>query len=129
MNKERFSILTLENDILEYIEFRKNYNMYLKKSNNIFLCLYKNTNKTKSDFWYKKYISKMRYLETNYRRTKIYTNFHQQLERNNNTLCDYEPSAPYEEIINTEPVYATVVEVEPVLNSNQRNSNSKIYTE
>lgn len=129
MNKERFSILKLENDILEYIEFRENYNMYLKKYNNIFLCLYKNTNKTKSDFWYKKYISKMRFLETNYRHTKIYTNFHHQLENNNNTLCDYDsdynidPTAPpYDDII--EPVYATAVEV-----PNQRNFNHKIYTE
>jgi len=49
-------------------------------------------------YWYNKYMNKMKYIEGNYRKTNIYTKYHEQLEQpicNNNDI---------------EPVIATVVE-------------------
>ena len=44
-------------------------------------------------YWYKKYIGKMKYIEDNYRKTNIYTEYHAKLEQ-----------------LDTEPVIATVIE-------------------
>ena len=95
-NNDRFSILKLERDVCQYIEFKNYYEKYQEKFNNSFF--YKNYYKEKKDYWYNKYITKMKYLEDNYRYINNYTDFHRQLENNcyDNTpvIATVIPSAP-----------------------------------
>ena len=75
---DRFSIYLLEKDVLEYHEYKKKFNHF----DQLIHCSYENkqNHQKERDFWYKKYINKMRYLERNYRKTSIYTSYHAHLE-------------------------------------------------
>ena len=97
MDNNRFSVLKLENDVLEYSHLKKKFNFYdnkLKKS-----CFRRKHFENKKSFYYKKYISKLSYLEKNYRSINIYTDYHRQLENNFNNdhvpiATIIEPTAP-----------------------------------
>ena len=73
-NDQRFSVLKLENDVLEYVSYKEKYLHYQEKSNKS--CFRSEHYKKKKDFWYKKYIYKMSYLEKNYRSIHNYTDYH-----------------------------------------------------
>tara|TARA_A100001015_G_scaffold296018_1_gene375707 strand:+ start:566 stop:937 length:372 start_codon:yes stop_codon:yes gene_type:complete len=79
INNNRFSVYLLEKDVLEYVNYKNKYNEFDEKYGT---CEYheKDFYKQKKNFWYKKYIGKMKYLEENYRKTNIYTRYHAQLE-------------------------------------------------
>ena len=104
MSNDRFSIMILEQDVLEYHDYKTKYNNYYKLHESALPSLGKNQLKETRDYWYTKYINKMRYLERNYRKTTIYTNYHQQLEnqergrplrrRRHSFQNDAQPSAP-----------------------------------
>lgn len=79
----RFSIVLLEKDILEYREYKEKYSKYENKLKTCLALIYKSEYETKRNFFYNKYIKKMRYLERKYRCNNIYTNYHSQLEGNN----------------------------------------------
>lgn len=98
-NVERFSVYLLEKDVLEYHEYKNKYNEFYEKHK---MCKYqyKEQLKEKRDYWYKKYMNKMKYLEENYRKTNIYTDYHRNLEGKQNRLppipenvSDYVPIA------------------------------------
>ena len=78
-NENRFSVYLLEKDVMEYVNAKNNYNKYDEQYS---ICepTEKEENKRKKSFWYKKYLSKMKYLEENYRKTNVYTDYHRQLE-------------------------------------------------
>ena len=100
-NNNRFSILILEKDVLEYIYYKTKFNEFTEKVKSKWYYFSRSKNeKIKMEF-YKKYISKMRYLENHYRKNNIYTEYHRQIE--NQPLQE----ARVEEI---EPIFATLVE-------------------
>ena len=75
----RFSVFLLEKDVLEYHDYKVKYNSF----NNLFMnckSYEKKDLEIKKNYWYKKYINKMKYLEENYRKTNVYTRYHAQLE-------------------------------------------------
>lgn len=78
-HENRFSVYLLEKDVLEYVNAKNKYNEYDEKYS---ICdsSEKEDNKRRKSFWYKRYISKMKYLEQNYRKTNVYTEYHRQLE-------------------------------------------------
>ncbi len=78
-NNNRFSVMLLEKDVLEYHNYKTKYNEFYEKCK---ICSFeeKEDLERKKDYWYKRYIKKMKYLEENYRKTNIYTNYHAQLE-------------------------------------------------
>ena len=80
-NENRFSVLLLEKDVLEYNHFKAKYEEFdaLSKTT-IRGFFYKNYYKEQKILWYNKYIKKMSYLEKRYRKTNIYTKFHEQIE-------------------------------------------------
>ena len=61
-NENRFSVYLLEKDVMEYVNAKNNYNKYDEQYS---ICepTEKEENKRKKSFWYKKYLSKMKYLE------------------------------------------------------------------
>ena len=69
------SILQLEEDIMEYRNYREKYNLYFDKSKKPFAFLNKKNIEINIKKYYKKYMNKMQYLE----RTYIYTNYDKQL--------------------------------------------------
>jgi len=79
MSSNRFSIVILEKDVLEYHNYKLKYNKYYDLFMN---ANYENKEslRIKRDYWYNKYINKMQYLEKNYRKTNIYTDYHRELE-------------------------------------------------
>ena len=79
MSNDRFSVMILEQDVLEYHNYKQKYNDYYEQHKN---ASFENKAelKEKRDYWYNKYINKMRYLEKNYRKTTIYTDYHRKLE-------------------------------------------------
>jgi hypothetical protein len=93
----RFSVFVLEKDVLEYNHFKAKYEEFdaLSKTK-IKGFLYKNYYKDQKMFWYNKYIKKMSFLEKRYRKTNVYTKYHEQME------------TPY--LLDQEPVVATLVE-------------------
>jgi hypothetical protein len=96
-NENRFSVLILENDVLEYNHFKAKYEEFCRLSNTSFKgFFFKTYYKEQKMIWYNKYIKKMSYLETRYRKTNIYTKYHEQLE------------TPY--LLDQEPIIATLVE-------------------
>ena len=100
-NNNRFSILILEKDVLEYNYYKNKFNEYAEKSKSRWHYFSRSKNeKIKMEF-YTKYIAKMRYLETHYRTNNIFTEYHRQLE--NQPLQE----ADVEEI---KPIFATLVE-------------------
>ncbi len=97
MDNNRFSILILEKDVLEYNHYKQKFNEFDSKTRSIWCIFNKFCNKSKIQdekmYWYKKYIGKMKYIEENYRKTNIYTEYHSKLEQ-----------------LDTEPVVAIVIE-------------------
>ncbi len=91
---DRFSVLNLEKDVLEYTHYKKKFREYEQKVNSRWHYFSKKRNEEEKMKWYNKYISKMNYLEKTYRKNKIYTKYHAELEQ------------PY---LREEPVVATVV--------------------
>lgn len=97
-DEERFSVLVLERDVMLYRKYKTRYNFYYDKYKRMCYHLreanvnYQEKEKARLEMekWYGLYINKLRYLETNYRRTKIYTRYHEQLENNSNN----NPTAP-----------------------------------
>ncbi len=88
-DENRFSIVLLEKDILEYREFKNKYNIYEKKMRSWLSLIYKSSYEEKRNLYYNKYLKKMRYLERKYRCNNIYTKYHSDLE-GNNALPAYE---------------------------------------
>jgi hypothetical protein len=93
----RFSVFVLEKDVLEYNHFKAKYEEFDRLSKTkIRGFFYKNYYKDQKMFWYNKYIKKMSYIESRYRKTNIYTDYHKQLE------------TPY--LLDQDPVVATLIE-------------------
>ena len=80
MSNDRFSVMLLEQDVLEYHKNKTKYNEYYELHKNAPIGNEKEELKEKRDYWYNKYMKKMRYLEQNYRKTTIYTDYHRKLE-------------------------------------------------
>ena len=80
MERDRFSILQLEKDVLEYIESRENYQEHEQKSRSTLHYFQRKFHLQQKKYWYKQYIRNMHFLEKNYRKTNIYTSYHEQLE-------------------------------------------------
>ena len=78
-NNNRFSVMLLEKDVLEYHNYKTKYNEYYEKCAN---CSFKEKEELekKKKYWYNRYIKKMKYLEENYRKTNVYTQYHAQLD-------------------------------------------------
>jgi len=98
---DRFSVMLLEKDVLEYHYFKKKYNEYDNKTKSKWRWLWKNHNEKMKIKWYNKYLSKMNFLEKAYRKDNIYTRYHYELEqpsRQNEpviaSVIDSIPSAP-----------------------------------
>jgi hypothetical protein len=103
-DENRFSVMLLEKEVLEYNHFKTNYEEFKRLSNTTIKgFLFKNYYKEQKLFWYNKYIKRMSYLETRYRKTNIYTKFHEQIE------------TPY--LLSQEPVIATMVEPSAPINN------------
>lgn len=118
-NNNRFSIMILEKDVLEYHNFKNKFKEFERLCSN---CSYKEREELekKKKYWYNRYIKKMKYLEENYRKTNVYTRYHAQLE------SGYRPHDPirpprylpplieedneFQEIPVAEPILATRVE-------------------
>jgi len=89
-DENRFSVLVLERDVMMYRKYKIRYNFYYDKYKRMCTNLreanasLQDKEKTRKEMekFYDLYISKLRYLETNYRRTNIYTRYHEQLENN-----------------------------------------------
>ena len=105
----RFSVLILEKDVLEYKHFKTNFQKYETLLNTNFRgFFFKNHYQEKKMYWYTKYIQKMRYLEKHYRTTKVYTDYHKQIEgpivhpylQNQDPVVAVlvEPSAPFADV-------------------------------
>ena len=85
-DQNRFSVFVLEMDVLSYRKYKIKYQYFSEKYQQ--LSSLRETNKEQErercrqemEKWYNLYINKLRYLETNYRKTKIYTKYHDQLE-------------------------------------------------
>tara|TARA_B110000967_G_C18825889_1_gene531354 strand:+ start:184 stop:615 length:432 start_codon:yes stop_codon:yes gene_type:complete len=109
LDNNRFSVFLLEKDVLEYHNAKNKYNEYDEQYHSCTIES-KDEYKQKKSYWYKKYISKMKYLEENYRKTNVYTQYHSQLEHgyvpNQENNCTSPPLA-----------HAEVVEAMPVLPS------------
>ena len=77
---KRFSIVNLEKDVNEYMNYRSKYYFYNNKLKKPFI-IRRRTYKKKEKQYYNLYINKMKYLEETYRRTNNYTKYHAQLEK------------------------------------------------
>ena len=94
-NKNRFSILQLEKDVLEYIFYKERYQEIENKIKTCYGYIFKKYYTEKKTKYYLLYINKMKYLEENYRKTKIYTDYHRQLEGPEPVIATaIDPSAP-----------------------------------
>jgi len=109
-NNNRFSVFLLEKDVLEYHNAKNKYNEYDEQYHSCPMEL-KDEYKQKKSYWYKKYISKMKYLEENYRKTNIYTPYHSQLEQGyvSNQQDNYTvPPLAHAEVVDAMPVLPSV---------------------
>ena len=99
-DEDRFSVLILERDVLAYRKFKIKYKYYQDKYQRLSSSREANSIQEREicrqemDKWYNLYINKMTYLEKNYRKTKIYTKYHAQLE--NKPVSRSEPFDPDE---------------------------------
>lgn len=103
-DENRFSLLKLEKDVLKYVEYRQKYQNYDNKLHESYSQEERAINKENRDYWYNKYIAKMSYLEKNYRKTNVYTDYHRQLENpyyNRKSYSEHLPTAPNYDINNT----------------------------
>jgi len=112
INNNRFSVLLLEKDVLAYVNAKNKYNEYYEICNTCSPEI-RQQYKDKKDYWYKKYIYKMRYLEENYRKTHIHTQYHSQLENGyvppNVNNYNYElPPLAHAEVVEALPVFPSV---------------------
>ena len=94
MERERFSILQLEKDVLEYIESRENYQEHEQKSRSTLHYFQRKFHIQQKKYWYKQYIQNMHFLEKNYRKTNIYTSYHEQLEAPDYPVVEQEEQPP-----------------------------------
>ena len=98
-SQERFSILQLEKDVLEYILYKEKYQYLETKLRTCYGNMFKKHYTEKKNKYYLLYINKMKYLEENYRKTKIYTDYHRQLEGPEPVIATaVDPSAPEHEL-------------------------------
>jgi len=97
-NSNRFSIMLLEKDVLEYHNFKNKYNEFDQKCAN---CSFeeKEDLEKKKKYWYKRYMGRMKYLEENYRKTNVYTRYHAQLENPTHSAPTSIPMAFAEPVI------------------------------
>lgn len=92
-DKNRFSVFLLENDVAEYIHYKKKYNDYHlklfdKRLSTLPARIIRNKLYIKKHkMYYDKYIKKMKYLEEHYRSINNYTNYHAQLENTKIVPC------------------------------------------
>lgn len=102
-NNNRFSVMLLEKDVLEYHNYKTKYNEYYEKCAN---CSFKEKEELekKKKYWYNRYIKKMKYLEENYRKTNVYTQYHAQLENPRNSVPVPIPMAVAEPVIQSHSV-------------------------
>ena len=102
-NNNRFSVMLLEKDVLEYNNYKTKYNEYYEKCAN---CSFKEKEELekKKKYWYNRYIKKMKYLEENYRKTNVYTQYHAQLENPRNSVPVPIPMAVAEPVIQSHSV-------------------------
>ena len=107
MSSDRFSVLLLEKDVMEYHNYKLKYNEYDQQLHNCDVSM-RSDIKNKRDHYYKKYISKMKYLEENYRKTNIYTRYHAQLE------SGYRPQDPVRPPRSLPPIVSNDIEVENI---------------
>mgnify|MGYP001166576181 CR=1 FL=1 len=95
----RFSIFILEKDVLEYNYYKKKFDEYTNKVNSWWRYPFRNSDmQYKMDF-YNKYIMKLRFLEKHYRKTNIYTRYHEELEQ------PYAKETPVVARLVTSPIY------------------------
>ena len=71
-SQERFSILQLEKDVLEYILYKEKYQYLETKLHTCYGNMFKKYYKEKKDRYYLLYINKMKYLEENYNSYYLY---------------------------------------------------------
>ena len=64
-DNNRFSILILEKDILEYNHYKQKYNESDSKTRSKWYIFNKIKIQDEKMYWYKKYIGKMKYIEEN----------------------------------------------------------------
>ena len=107
MSNDRFSVLLLEKDVMEYHNYKLKYNEYDQQLHNCDVSMRRDI-KNKRDQYYKKYISKMKYLEENYRKTNIYTRYHAQLEGG------YRPQDPVRPPRSLPPIVSNDLEIENI---------------
>ena len=102
-NNNRFSVMLLEKDVLEYHNYKTKYNEIFEKCK---ICAFeeKEDLEKKKNYWYKRYIKKMKYLEENYRKTNIYTNYHAQLENRHTSIPTSIPMAFAEPVVQSHSV-------------------------
>jgi len=100
-NNNRFSILTLEKDVTEYCYYKTKYNEYATKSKSTWHYFSRSKNEKLKIEYYTKYIAKLHYLEKNYRKNNIYTNYHRQIENQ---------QLHHAEVQSAEPIIATLVQ-------------------
>ena len=81
MDENRFSILLLEKDVLQYVKYKNKFNEYEQKCRVWYRCCHRKTDATKKASYYLKYIQSMRKLEQKYRHVNIYTSYHKGLEK------------------------------------------------
>jgi hypothetical protein len=106
-DSNRFSILILEKDVLEYNHFKNKFYEYdsnLKKCHRFLFRKYDQNLKMK---FYEKYINKLKFLEKNYRKTQIYTKYHEDIEYPHNRIKP----------VNAYPVHSLPIPSAPILPS------------
>lgn len=114
-DENRFSVSILEKDVMEYHSYKVKYNHYYEKHRliskgcEVHQIPIREKYKQERDKWYGKYISKMRYLEKNYRKSNIYTRYHEQLEQGYSVNAPPEiPMAIAKPISPSRPAYEIV---------------------
>ena len=114
MSSDRFSVLLLEKDVLEYHNYKLKYNEYDERLHH---CHPRTRDdvKTKRDYYYKKYISKMKYLEQNYRKTNIYTRYHAQLESGYRPQDSVRPPRSLPPIVSNDLEVENIPTAEPII--------------
>lgn len=96
-DSKRFSVVVLEKDVLEYNYYKTQYHnmeQMLKSWRGKF---FRNHYTSQKMYFYNKYIMKMKYLEDHYRKTNVYTDYHRQLEGENQDpviATAIQPTAP-----------------------------------
>ena len=114
MSNDRFSVLLLEKDVMEYHNYKLKYNEYDQQLHNCDVSMRRDI-KNKRDQYYKKYISKMKYLEENYRKTNIYTRYHAQLESGYRPHDPVRPPRSLTPIVSNDVYIENIPTAEPII--------------